>query len=171
MSHQQSVSGQATGKPLETPVKFLTFQLGTVDFGFDIRQVKEIIGMVPVVEVPRMPPFVRGVLNLRGQVIPILDLAERLGMPRQEQAERGCIVIVESKPDSNLLTVGFQVERVTEVLAFRSEDIEPPPGFGVPVDTAFIHGMARRDGCITILLDAGHILAAGEAGAIGQSVA
>lgn len=129
--------------------KYLTFTLDREDFGLEILTVREIIGMMPITRVPRMPDFVRGVINLRGKVIPVVDLRMKFGMPSVEETMETCIIVVDL---GNLLT-GIVVDRVSEVRDIRAQDIEDTPQFGVSVNTEFITGFGRIGDRVAILLD------------------
>ena len=139
--------------------KFLTFFLGDEEYGAEILKVQEIIGMQPITRVPRTPPFIRGVINLRGKVIPIVDLRERFDMPPLELAgdagAQRCIV----------------VERVSEVSAIASDDVEDAPSFGAGVRTEYLLGLAKAptadgQGRVRLLLDIDRVLAADELAAV-----
>ncbi|RJR47258.1 MAG: response regulator [Desulfobacteraceae bacterium] len=133
--------------------KYLTFTLAKEDFGIGILKIKEIIGMMPITKVPRCPEFVRGVINLRGRVIPVLDLRMRFGVNAAEYTERTCIVVVEVDSGSGNLMVGLIVDSVSEVLNIKAEEIEETPAFGAKVDTDYILGMAKISGGVKILLN------------------
>jgi purine-binding chemotaxis protein CheW len=133
--------------------KYLTFTLANEDYGIGILKIKEIIGMMPITKVPRCPEFVTGVINLRGKVIPVLDLRMRFGVDAAEYTERTCIVVVEVDSGSGTLMVGLIVDSVSEVLNIKAEDIEKTPDFGAKVDTDYILGMAKMSGGVKILLN------------------
>ncbi|MEO6444250.1 MAG: chemotaxis protein CheW [Gemmatimonadaceae bacterium] len=141
--------------------KYLTFLLEGEEYGIEILKVREIIGMLPVTRVPRTPAFVRGVANLRGKVIPIVDLRERFGMPRQDTAE-SCIVVAQVGG----VPLGVVVDRVSEVLTIGDADIEPTPDFGAHVETGLLIGLATGSGRVRILLDIDQVLTATEAEAM-----
>ncbi|MDI6874876.1 MAG: chemotaxis protein CheW [Actinomycetota bacterium] len=134
--------------------KYLTFVLGDEEYGLDILKVKEIIGLMEITKVPRMPDFVRGVINLRGRIIPVVDLRRKFGMPEQEDTRETCIVVV----DLDGTNMGVVVDRVSEVLDLVSEDIEETPEFGASVDTEFITGMGKSGNRVIMLLDIGKVL-------------
>ena len=142
--------------------KYLTFSLAGEEYGICILKVKEIIGMMPITTVPRTPPFVKGVINLRGKVIPVVDLRLKFGMEEVEVTERTCIIVVEvARPASSVLT-GVVVDSVSEVLSIKAANIEETPNFGAKFDTGYILGMAKINGGVKILLDIGKVLSAGE---------
>lgn len=141
--------------------KYLTFSLAGEEYGIGILKIKEIIGMMPITKVPRCPEFVKGVINLRGKVIPVMDLRMRFGVEAADYTERTCIVVVEVESGSGNLIVGLIVDSVSEVLNIKSEDIEQTPGFGIKVNTDYILGMAKLSGGVKILLDIDRVLQAG----------
>lgn len=133
--------------------KYLTFSLANEDYGIGILKIKEIIGMMPITKVPRCPEFVKGVINLRGKVIPVLDLRMRFGVDAAEYTERTCIVVVEVDSGSGNIMVGLIVDSVSEVLNIKAEDIEETPSFGAKVETDYILGMAKISGGVKILIN------------------
>ncbi len=137
--------------------KYLTFFLDTEEYGVEILKVQEIIGMLPITRVPRTPHFVRGVINLRGKVISIVDLRTKFGMPSMDAVEN-CIIVVQLQG----VHLGVLVDRVSEVKAIRAEDIADPPSFGTEVDTEFLLGIAKGAGRVTLLLDIDRVLTAAE---------
>lgn len=133
--------------------KYLTFSLASEEFGIPILKVKEIIGMMPVTSVPQVPTFVKGVINLRGKVIPVIDLRLKFGLEEIDYTERTCIIVVEIASEAGTLPTGVIVDSVSEVIAIKEQDIEDTPEFGTALDTASILGMAKKDNEIKILLD------------------
>jgi purine-binding chemotaxis protein CheW len=149
--------------------KYLTFSLGKEQFGIGILKVREIIGLMEITPVPKTPEYIKGVINLRGKVIPVLDLRLRFGMAAVEQTERTCIIVVEmASSEGDLLLVGIVVDSVSEVMNIRSEDIENTPAFGVGVDTDYILGMAKSEKDVKILLDIDRVLSHEEIAMLGQ---
>ena len=142
--------------------KYLTFRLANEEYGIEILHVQEIIGMVPVTQVPKTPEFVRGVINLRGKVIPIVDLRRKFGMDSTEDTEKTCIVVVQISGGSGNVTMGFIVDEVSEVLDIPAQEIEDAPSFGASLDTAYILGMAKTKGSVKILVDIDKVLASEE---------
>ncbi len=138
--------------------KYLTFSLAGEEYGIGILKVREIIGMMPVTPVPRTPDFVKGVINLRGKVIPVIDLRLRFGLDAAAYTERTCIIVVEILGDTGAVPMGIVVDAVSEVLNIRATDIENTPAFGVKLNTDFILGMAKTDGGVKILLDIDKVL-------------
>ncbi len=146
--------------------KYLTFYLASEEYGVEILKVHEIIGMLPITRVPRTPQFVRGVINLRGKVIPIIDLRERFGMS-QDGAEETCIIVVQVRG----IQLGVVVDKVSEVLNIADGDIEPTPSFGVDVNTEYLLGLAKSDGRVRLLLDIDRVLSASEADSVQSASA
>lgn len=129
--------------------KYLTFVLGEEEYGIDITKVKEIIGVMEVTHIPRTPPFIKGVINLRGKVIPVMDLRLKFGMPELAYTNETVFIVVEVGGT----LIGIVVDTVREVLNIHEAEIEPPPQFGSRLDTAFILGMGKVQGKVKILLD------------------
>jgi purine-binding chemotaxis protein CheW len=140
--------------------KYLTFSLAGEEYGIGILQVKEIIGMMPVTTVPRTPPFVKGVVNLRGKVIPVVDLRLKFGMEEAPYTERTCIIVVEIGMQRGAMQIGIVVDSVSEVLNIKGNDIEQTPTFGAELDMDYILGMAKMNGGVKILLEIDRVLSA-----------
>lgn len=138
--------------------KYLTFSLAGEEYGIGILKVKEIIGMMNITPVPQTPAFVKGVINLRGKVIPVVDLRLRFALEAAAYTERTCIIVVEVAGANGSIMMGIVVDAVSEVLNIRGADIENTPAFGVRLDTDFILGMAKAAGGIKILLDIDKVL-------------
>jgi len=147
--------------------KFLTFFLGNEEYGIEILKVQEIIGMMPITPIPRTPSFIRGVINLRGKIIPIMDLRLKFGMEYREPTDETCIIVVQVKGNRNN-QVGIIVDKVSEVLDISSEEIEETPSLGEGVDTDYILGIAKSDGGVKLLLDIDKVLSTGEVVSIGS---
>jgi purine-binding chemotaxis protein CheW len=137
--------------------KYLTFLLDTEEYGIDILNVREIIGIMDVTKVPQTPDFMEGVINLRGKVIPVIDLRSRFDLPRIEYGEKTCIIVV----DVGML-VGIIVDTVQEVHNISAGDIQPAPSLGASIDTSFILGMGKVKEDVKILLDIGNVLTSSE---------
>ncbi len=150
----------------ENEGKYLTFQLAEEGYGIGILKVREIIGMLPVTPVPQTPMFLKGVINLRGQVIPVVDLRLKFGLMEEEYTERTSIIVVEVKGLSNNIPIGIVVDTVSEVINIQAHEIEPAPTFGASIDTNFILGMAKTEGGVKILLNIDQVLSAEELGAL-----
>ncbi|MBT8490088.1 MAG: chemotaxis protein CheW [Deltaproteobacteria bacterium] len=150
--------------------KYLTFSLADEEYGIGILKVKEIIGMMSITSVPQTPGFVKGVINLRGKVIPVVDLRLKFGMESTEYTERTCIIVVEVTSNNGYVLIGIVVDAVSEVLNIREEDIEDTPTFGARLNTGYILGMAKVDGAVKILLDIDKVLSSDEITALNEAV-
>jgi purine-binding chemotaxis protein CheW len=142
--------------------KYLTFTLAEEEYGIGILKIKEIIGMMPITTVPQTPNFVKGVINLRGKVIPVIDLRIRFGMESVDYTERTCIIVVEIDEISGTVQIGIVVDAVSEVLNITGKDIEDTPTFGSKLDTTYILGMAKMEGGVKILLDIDRVVNSNE---------
>jgi purine-binding chemotaxis protein CheW len=138
--------------------KYLTFSLAGEEYGIGILKVKEIIGLMPITTVPRTPFYVKGVINLRGKVIPVADLRLKFEMEEMAYTERTCIIVVEIQQGSSNILMGIVVDSVSEVLNIKNGEIEDPPAFGTQMDTGFILGMAKLHGGVKMLLDIDRVL-------------
>lgn len=147
--------------------KYLTFFLCNEEYGLEILKVREIIGVMDVTSVPQTPDFIKGVINLRGKVIPVVDLRLKFGMAEAEHTKETCFIVV----DVQGTLMGIIVDTVSEVMDIAEEDIEPPPAFGSQVETDFILGMGKVKGKVKILLDIGKILSSGELSVMEQAAA
>ncbi|MGE5255700.1 MAG: chemotaxis protein CheW [Hyphomicrobiales bacterium] len=149
--------------------KYLTFILANEEYGIGILRIKEIIGMMPITSVPQTPEFIKGVINLRGKVIPVMDLRLRFGMPSLDYTERTCIIVVEIDGQTGTVQIGIVVDAVSEVLNIRAEDIEATPSFGTRLNTDFILGMAKMNGGVKILLDIDRVLSSAETAMVAEA--
>jgi len=138
--------------------KYLTFALGPEEYGLEILKVREIIGYMDITAVPQTPHHVKGVINLRGQVIPVIDLRAKFGMETTDVTEQTCIIVVETSQGHRKFSTGIVVDRVQEVLDIAGEDIEEAPQFGSSVNTDFILGMGKIGESVKILLDIDKVL-------------
>jgi len=134
--------------------KYLTFGLGAEDYGLEILKVREINGMVPITAVPQMPDYVNGVINLRGKIIPVIDLRLKFGMSKAERTGQTCIIVVDVQGELR----GVVVDRVSEVLDIYGQDIEDAPNIGENIDMSFVLGMGKAKGAVKILLDIDRVL-------------
>ncbi len=150
------------------PGKYLSFVLGGEEYGLEILKVQEINGISEVTYVPRTPDYVRGVINLRGRVIPVIDLRAKFGMDTVEDTEKTCIIVVQLDHDGDVVTMGVIVDDVSEVLNITEEQLSPPPSFGTGVDADFIIGMGKLDKSVVILLDIDRVLSGAEIDAIAN---
>lgn len=142
--------------------QYLTFALGGEMFAVGILNVKEIIEYGSLTEIPMMPAFIRGVINLRGAVVPVIDLSARFGGKTSDVARRTCIVIVEVKQEEGRSDIGIMVDAVSEVLEIAAADIEPPPAFGAKIRADFIAGMGKVGGKFVVILDILRVLSVEE---------
>ncbi|ODS31258.1 MAG: purine binding chemotaxis protein [Candidatus Scalindua rubra] len=147
--------------------KFLTFSLGNEEYGVEILKVKEIIGLMDITTVPQSPDYMKGVINLRGKVIPIIDLRLKFSMAEAERTQETCIIVVEV----NNSLIGIIVDSVSEVLDIMSEEIEETPSFGHGIDTNFIKGLGKTKGKIIILLDIEKVLTSEDIEMVNQVAA
>jgi purine-binding chemotaxis protein CheW len=138
--------------------KYLTFVLGHEEYGLEILKVREIISVMEITEVPQVPQFIKGVINLRGKVIPIIDLRLKFGMSSIEYTRETCIIVVNVRD----LLLGIVVDTVAEVLDIMEKDIDPSPAFGATIKTDFILGMGKVKGKVKILLDIDKVLSSDE---------
>jgi len=150
-----------TGAAQSRAGKYLTFFLAGEEYGLEILKVSEIIGMQPITRVPRMPEFVRGVINLRGKVIPITDLRSKFSM-EHDGTEDSCIIVVQMRG----IMTGVVVDRVSEVVAIAEADIEDAPSFGSGIHTEFLLGIGKTGGRVKLLLDIDKVLATSEIAAL-----
>lgn len=141
--------------------KYLTFRLGSEEYGVEILKVKEIIGLLPITAVPRTAEFIRGVVNLRGKIIPVLDLRTKFGMGYVEDSELTCIIVVDADPRAtgSSVLMGLIVDSVSEVVDIPPEEIEEAACFGSALDTTFIVGLAKHRSTVKILLNIEAVLA------------
>lgn len=141
--------------------KYLTFRLGSEEYGVEILKVKEIIGLLPITGVPRTPAFIRGVVNLRGKIIPVLDLRAKFDLGAVEDTELTCIVVVDADPVGTGASVlmGLIVDAVSEVVDIPEDEIEDASCFGTALDTTFIVGLAKHRSTVKILLNIEAVLA------------
>ncbi|MEN6386442.1 MAG: chemotaxis protein CheW [Phycisphaerales bacterium] len=138
--------------------KYLTFALGSEEYGLEILKVREIIGYMEITAVPQTPSYVKGVINLRGQVIPVVDLRSKFGMEIAKVTEETCIIVVEIHQDGRKFSTGIVVDHVQEVLDIDGENIEEAPQFGASVNTDFILGIGKVSESVKILLDIDKVL-------------
>ena len=142
--------------------KYLTFMIGKEEFGVGVLKVREIMGIQAITAMPQTPPWMKGVINLRGRVIPVIDLRLKFGLPSIDYTERTCIIVVQVNSGTALLPMGIVVDEVSEVITMAPGDIEDTPDFGSNVATAYILGMAKIKGNVKILLDIDRVLTSQE---------
>jgi purine-binding chemotaxis protein CheW len=160
---------------VQQPSQYLTFMLGNDIYAMDIMRIREIIECSNLASIPRMPSFIRGVINLRGAVVPVIDLQARFGKQQIALTRRTCIVIVEVTAqqeggETEHLTVGVMVDAVNEVLEISPADIEPAPSFGSNIPLDFIDGMGKVDGHFVIILDIDRVLSMEEIASLAGAV-
>lgn len=149
--------------------KFLTFDLGKETYGIDILKIREIIGITNITAVPQAPEYVRGVMNLRGKIIPVADLRCRLGFPSEEDTERTCIIVADVEGDGSRIQIGLVVDAVSEVAQIVPSEIEGPPSLGDDCRTEYIQGLAKLKDKVVILLDIDRVLAGAMGGAFEEA--
>jgi purine-binding chemotaxis protein CheW len=149
--------------------KYLTFTMADEEYGIGILKIKEIIGMMPITTVPQTPEFVKGVINLRGKVIPVVDLRLRFGIEAIDYTERTCIIVVEIEGSAGTIQIGIVVDAVSEVLNINEEEVENTPTFGTRLNTDYILGMAKMEGGVKILLDIDRVLSAEDVAALEKA--
>jgi len=160
----------AAGVSRDLAGKYLTFTLQSESYGIDVLKVREIIRLTNTTAVPQMPPYVRGVINLRGKIIPVLNLRLRFGFPDAQSTEQTCIVVVLVKlPDGKSSQMGLVVDGVEEVVNITADDIEETPNFGAEISTECILGMAKIKDVVKTLLDIDRVLA-GDAQKLNQNI-
>lgn len=162
MSQAATQFEQVRQSPIDKEGKYLTFALGREEYGLEILKVREIIGYMAITAVPKTPAYVKGVINLRGQIIPVVDIRILFGMESRDVTEETCIIVVEISQVSRKFSIGVIVDRVSEVLDVSGEDIEQAPQLGASVDTDFILGMGKVNNSVKILLDIDKVLACSE---------
>jgi purine-binding chemotaxis protein CheW len=150
-NHDAAVAASLVGK-------YLTFRLADEEYGLEIMKVQEIIGLMPITQLPRVPEYVRGIINLRGHVTPTIDLRTKFGLPRIPDTEKTCIIVVEVAASRGKAKIGIVVDEVAEVLDFRAEEIELAPEFGTSLNVDFMLGLGVIKGAVKILLDVEKVL-------------
>lgn len=144
--------------PQQRGGKYLTFVIGKEEFGVGVLKVREIMGIQDITAMPQTPPYLKGVINLRGKVIPVIDLRLKFGMPSIDYTQRTCIIVVQVNSGSTVLPMGIVVDEVSEVITMAAGDIEDTPDYGASEATAYILGMAKIKGKVKILLDINEVL-------------
>ena len=142
--------------------RFLTFLLGEETYGLPIIKVKEIIGMMKITSIPGMPEYVKGVINLRGKIIPAIDLRLKFGFSEEKYDDRTCIIVVEINDSQESRLTGVIVDRVWEVLDINGENIEDPPAYGTSTDNEFLYGMGKMEDKVIMLIDSDKIISGQE---------
>ncbi len=142
--------------------QYLTFKLDQEVYAIDITQVREVLDFTEVTKVPRMPDFMRGVINLRGGVVPVVDLRLKFGMVKSERTVDTCIIIMELDIEGEKTYLGALADSVQEVITLEADQIEPPPKIGTRLDTEFIKGMGKRNDDLIIILDIDRVFSSSE---------
>jgi purine-binding chemotaxis protein CheW len=166
----QPATAEKTDVGLQLAGKYLTFRLAEEEYGLEILKVQEIIQMQAVTKVPRTPDYVRGVINLRGKVIPVIDLRKKFGLAAVADTEKTCIIVVQLTQGSGKLVMGIIIDEVKEVLDIKAENIEETPSFGASINTEFILGMGKIGHSVKILLDIDKVMSAKEMSEIRKTV-
>ncbi len=135
--------------------QYLTFQVGQEEFGTDVQNVKEVLEVLPITKVPQTPDYMKGVINVRGKVIPVVDMRLKLGMPVSERTDDTCIIVMEIGDEA---AIGALVDKVQEVIVLESERIEPAPKIGMGIDTDFLQGIGTKDESFIMILDAQKVI-------------
>jgi len=151
--------------------QYLSFTLGEEVFAMDIRTVREIIQHATLTVVPLMPPFVRGVINLRGSVVPVIDLQSRFGRGRAVVGKKTCTIVFDASSEGEKLELGLLVDAVSEVITIPADQIEPPPQFGTTIRREFIQGLGKVHGDFIVILEPSRALDVDEMAAMAQQAA
>lgn len=152
-----------------TSDQYLTFRLSGESYGLPILQVREIIGLMQITKVPRTPEFVRGVINLRGKVIPVVDLRRKFEMEAADDTKQTCVIVVEVHQGETTLPMGVIVDEVSEVVDVAADQVDPTPPLGHDVETDFILGIGKVEGKVVMLLDINEVLSANELHLVEQA--
>ena len=158
-------STSQTAPPTQTDAragKYLIFHLANEEFGICVLKVREIMGILEVTSVPQTPPHIKGVINLRGKVVPVIDLRLKFGLPAAEYTHRTCIIVTQVQGEAGPVLMGVVVDSVSEVLNLTATEIEDTPDFGKEISTAYLLGMAKSKGKVKILLDIDKVLSSQE---------
>ncbi len=166
---ENNATALATARLSDLAGKYLTFTLENEDYGLEILKVREIIGIMDIAKVPQTPEYVKGVINLRGQVIPVIDLRLKFGMEQAPITEQTCIIVLEIANQNQSFQTGIIVDKVSEVLDISENQLEPAPNFGHAVNTDFILAMAKAEDSVKILLDIDKILCSDNLAQLAQA--
>jgi purine-binding chemotaxis protein CheW len=170
--NQQRDGGKPGGFGAQLAGKFMTFKLANEEYGLEILKVREIIGLMDITRVPCTEQFMSGVINLRGKVIPVIDLRMKFGMEACQTTDQTVIIVVQYALRGNSMTMGLLVDQVLEVLSIDGSQIEPPPEFGgMQANNDFIRGIGKSEKRVIFLLDIGRVLSADEAGTVSNAAA
>ena len=150
--------GQQENKTAAMAGRYLTFKLGPEIYGIEILCVQEIIGLMPITRIPKVAEYIRGVINLRGKVIPVMSLSRRFGVPYRDDTSLTCVIVIERARAIGTTTMGIVVDEVSEVININAEHIEAPPDLGGAPGDSFLRGMGKVDGKVVILLDMAQVI-------------
>lgn len=150
--------------------KYLTFQLDKEEFGIKVLKVREIMGIQEITAVPQTPSHVKGVINLRGKVVPVVDLRLKFGLAAAEYTQRTCIIVTQVQGESGPVLIGIVVDGVSEVLNLTGQEIEDTPDFGEEAGVRYLLGMAKVKGKVKILLDIDQVLSTQELHSLGSMI-
>jgi purine-binding chemotaxis protein CheW len=162
-----ATAAAATNVLAQKQGKYLTFALAEEEYGLEILKVREINGYMDITPVPQTPAYVKGVINLRGQVIPVIDLRAKFGMESKEVTDQTCIIVVEVHRNGQKADTGIVVDRVQEVLFIAGDQIQETPEFGAAVNTDFILGLGKVGKSVKILLDIDRVLSDADFSSLG----
>jgi purine-binding chemotaxis protein CheW len=168
MERLQEKENMMNGENKTETRQYLTFRLDNDEYAINVENVREILELCSVTKVPQTPDYMLGVINLRGNVVPVIDLRIKFGFDCDEQTEESCIVVLEVLVDEELTVLGALVDSVQEVLELSDNDMEPPPKIGNRLKTEFIHGMGKRDDLFVIVLDINQIFSTSEINLLQQ---
>lgn len=149
--------------------QYLTFSLGKELFALDIGSVREILDDKDITPIPRLPEFMRGVINLRGHAVPVADLRMKLGMSRTQMALDTCVIITDVIQDGESIIIGVLADAVQEVIGIESDHIDPAPSMGMAVDNRFIKGMGKRNDCFVVILDIAHVFSTEDLASLAEN--
>lgn len=161
-SAAQTGDGKKLSMAQKLSGKYMTFRLGNEAYGVEILKVRELIGLMDITRVAKTRDYIRGVINLRGKIIPVVDLGMKFGMGRIKDTEQTVIIVLQYSVDGHDCTMGILVDEVLEVANIAEDNIEPPPNFGVSSDEDFILGIGKKDRKVIFLLDVNKALSAGK---------
>jgi purine-binding chemotaxis protein CheW len=150
-------------------LQYLTFKLGEEVFALDVAKVREILEMTVITKVPQAPEYMRGVINLRGSVVPVIDMRLLFGLSRTEQTVNTCIIVVEVSLDGEIIVLGALADSVQEVVELEPDRIEPAPSIGTKLNTDFIRGMCEVDGHFVMILDVDTVFSSSDLSALAQT--
>jgi len=167
---QENRTAEMLGLGSRLAGKYMTFKLAEEEYGLEILKVREIIGLMEITRVPKTSGYIRGVINLRGKVIPVVDLRLKFGMAKTESTDQTVIIVVQYTTSNGDYTMGILVDEVLEVLNISAEQIEPPPSFGGTVESEFILGIGKSEKRVIFLLDIGRVLTEADASGFGSTL-